>query len=107
MKIPDLGGATTSLTESLGGVTESLSGITDVESAGTAATKISEASTAFDGMNLGAMPESARTALGGTLAPMVEKIQGALETAYAIPGVQGVLEPVVTPFLEKLAGISG
>ena len=107
LQLPGVGGVSTQLTESLGGLTESLGGITDLESAKAAAAKVTEASTAFDGMNLGAMPEAAQSTLGGVIAPMVEKIKGALETAYAIPGVKGVLEPVVTPFLEKLGGIGG
>lgn len=105
LQLPGIGGVGTQLTESLGGLTESLGGITDVESAKAAAAKVTEASTAFDGLNLGAMPEAAQSTLGGVIAPIVEKINGALETAYAIPGVQGVLEPVITPFLEKLGGI--
>lgn len=103
--IPGLGDTTTKLTESLGGLTESISGIKDVDSAKAVAGELTDFSTTFDGMNLGALPAQAQTAVGGMLGPIVTKIQGALETAYAIPGVKGVLEPIVTPLLEKLSGI--
>ena len=93
-----------------GDLTSSISGITDKESATAVASKFEEAGTMLDGLNLGdiaAGPQ--KEAVGGMFGSLIGKLQPALETAYGIPGVRGVLEPVVTQFMGKLAplGIGG
>lgn len=94
-----------SLTETVGNVTSSLSGITDVESAEAAVGSITSATTALESINLDGMGEVGKQQVTGMLGGLVGQIEGALETAYQIPGVQGVIEPAITPFLDKLRGL--
>ncbi len=89
----------------VGNVTSSLSGITDVESAKAAAEQITSATGTLDGIDMDAMGDAGKTQVTGMLGGLVGGIEKALETAYAIPGVQAVIEPAVTPFLEKLRGL--
>lgn len=94
-----------SITGTVGEVTSSISGITDVESAQAAADKISEATGTLDTINLESMGEAGKAQVTGMLGGLVGKLEGALESAYAIPGVREVIEPAITPFLEKLRGL--
>ncbi len=89
------------LTSTFDGLTESIQGITDEASARSAVSKIEEATSTLDSLKLDSLPAAGATGLGGVLNPLIQKIKDALETAYAIPGVRGVLEPAVAPFLEK------
>ncbi len=88
-----------------GDLTTGLTGLKDVEGAQGLATKFEEAGTMVDGLNLGALAgpqkEAATQAMGG----LIGKLKSALEIAYKIPGVQGILEPTVNGFLEKFAAL--
>lgn len=94
-----------SITKAVGDVSSSVSGITDVESAQEAVGTITAATGALDKVNLDGMGEAGKAQVTGMLGGLVEKLEGALETAYAIPGVRDVIEPAITPFLEKLRGL--
>lgn len=91
--------------ESVGNVTSSISGITDVESAQEAVGSIEAATGALDGINLDSMGEAGKTQVVGMLGTLIAGIESALETAYKIPGVKDVIEPAITPFLDKLRGM--
>ena len=91
--------------KSVGDVTTSLSGITDVESAQEAVGSITAATDALDGIDLDSMGEAGKTQAVGMLGGLITGIESALETAYKIPGVQDVIEPAITPFLDKLRGM--
>jgi len=91
--------------ESVGTVTSSLTQITDVESAQAAAEQISSASGALDSVDISAMGDAGKAQVTGMLGGLVGGIEKALESAYAIPGVQAVIEPAITPFMEKLRGL--
>lgn len=93
------------ITENVTSVTDSLSGITDVDSAKAAAETITGATGALDGINLDTMGEAGKTQVEGMMGGLIGGIEKALETAYAIPGVQAVIEPAITPFLDKLRGL--
>ena len=93
------------ITKSVSDVTSSISGITDVESAQAAADKITEATGTLDQVDLDGMGAAGKAQVTGMLGGLVEKVEGALESAYAIPGVREVIEPAITPFLEKLRGL--
>ncbi|MFK7913846.1 MAG: DUF937 domain-containing protein [Pseudomonadales bacterium] len=88
-------------------VSGALGNITDVDSAQNAASVLSQASETVDGLNLDALPAPAQTALAPLVAGFVGKAQGALESAYAIPGVQSVLEPIAGPLMAKLSALTG
>jgi len=77
-----------SITGTVGEVTSSISGITDVESAQAAADKISEATGTLDAINLESMGEAGKAQVTGMLGGLVEKLEGALESAYAAISVE-------------------
>jgi len=56
-------------------------------------------------MNLDSMPDAARSSLGSMVGPTVDKLEGATGALYKIPGVQGVVEPMLNPLLERLRGL--
>lgn len=92
------------ITETFGGLTSSIAGVKDVASAQELLPKLSDASSMIDGLDLGAIAGGPqKEVVGGMLGGLVSKLKAALETAYAIPGVEGVLKPVVDPFLQKFA----
>lgn len=88
-----------------GDLTSGLAGLKDVEGAKGLATKFEEAGTMVDGLNLGALAgpqkEMATQAMGG----LIGKLKSAIELAYKIPGVEAILGPTVSGFLEKFAAL--
>lgn len=104
--IPDLDVLKGKLTERFGEATQAVGSITDTASAQAAADKLRGAASAIDGLKLDGLPGPAKTAIGTVIGPLSKTLQGALEKAYAIPGVEAVLKPVAGPMMEKMAALS-
>ena len=86
--------------QALSGVATAVAGVTDEASANEAVERINAARETLDGVALDKI-EGAQ----GFLGKFVERIESALESAYEIDGVQAIIEPAITPLLEKLKGI--
>ena len=95
---------TKELATTFGELTKSIGGISDATSAEAVLPKLQEAATLFDGLDLGAIAAGPqKDAVDGMLGGLIDKLKVAVETAYAIPGVKGILQPVVDPFLQRFA----
>jgi hypothetical protein len=105
--VPDVGELGDKLTGSVGDMTSAIGGITDEASATAAVDKLKGAADGIGGLGLDSLPDAAKGPLAGVVGPLLEKLKGVLETAYAIPGVQGIIEPIVGPVLETLGGLGG
>ena len=105
--MPNMDELSGKLTGSVGDMTTAIGGITDEASATASLDKLKGAAEGIGGLGLDSLPDAAKGPLAGVVGPLVEKLKGVLETAYAIPGVQGILEPIVGPVLETLGGIGG
>jgi len=103
----NLDAMTSQLNSSFGDLTQVIAGITDEASARAALPKIDEVQTSFRGLGWDQMPAANKTLLVGVLKPLVEKLKEAVAACYKIPGVQGVVEPVVGPLLKTLEGMTG
>ncbi|MCO8124312.1 DUF937 domain-containing protein [Stieleria sp. TO1_6] len=91
----NLGGAMTDLTQSIGS-------ISDVASAQATIPQIKTLTERMRDTGFNQLTPERTTMLQGVLTPLVEKLQSALETAYQIPGVKAVLEPVVKDMMDAL-----
>jgi len=89
--------------------TESLNGISDVDSANAAVPTLTSLGENLDGIggSIDGVPEAARGPLtkiisdgSGSLGPIADKL-------YAIPGVEGIIKPVLGPMMEKLQALGG
>ncbi len=107
----EIAGGLGNLDEMAGGLTDRLSGLTskfanvsDLGSARELAGELGDTNSYLDSMNLDSMPAAARDSLGSMVGPTVDKLEGAVEVAYKIPGVQNVLEPMVSPLMDRLRG---
>lgn len=101
----DVDSLTGKVTSSMGDLTSAIGGITDEASAKTALEGITGATESLGGLNLDALTGDAKSAIGGAASPLLDKLKAALETAYAIPGVKAIIEPIVGPLLGKLAAV--
>ena len=95
------------LTSSVGDMTSALGEIKDADTATAAVEKLKGAASGLEGLGLDKLPDAAKGPLAGAVGPLLEKLKSAVETAYAIPGVKAVIEPVVGPVLEQLTGLAG
>lgn len=93
------------LTDTLGGVATTIGDISDTDSATAAVERIKGASETIDGLGLDKLEGTAKSTVSGILGPLVTAINGALETAYKIPGVEAIVKPAIEPLLAKLSGI--
>ena len=92
--------------KSFGGLTQAIGNIKDVESAQLVLPKLEEANSMVDGLDLGAIAGGPqKEAVAGMLGGLIQKMKTALDTAYAIPGVREILDPVVRPFLQKFVAL--
>ena len=105
----DVGAVGGEVTGFFDSATETFSGITDEASATSSIGKLEELSGSLGGLNdkFSQIPEAARGPVSDivntgmeNLTPIIEKVQG-------IPGVGGVIGPVVEPMLEMLKGMGG
>jgi len=104
--IPDFDNLKLNLNNSFGDVTKAISEIADEASARAALPKLRELETQIEDLGWGAMSAPQQSALSGVLQPLVEKLQRALETVYAIPGVRAILEPAVNALTSKFEAMS-
>lgn len=93
------------LTQSFGSLTESISGISDEASARAVLPKIAELEKQFAGFGLDKLAAGPTAQLRELVRPMVEKLETALKTAYAIPGVQSILEPAMESLMKTVSGL--
>ncbi len=101
----DIGTLTDKVSSSMGDLTSAIGGITDEASAKSALEGITGATESLSGLNLDALTGDAKSAIGTAASPLLEKLNAVLETAYAIPGVKAIIEPVVAPLLGKLSAV--
>lgn len=105
----DVSAVTGNVTGLFDSASETLGGITDIESATAAVPgleelggKVSELPALFD-----SVPEAARGPLQGIVGEGLGSLQPIIEKVQAIPGVGGVIGPVLEPILETLGGLGG
>ncbi|MGB7181655.1 MAG: DUF937 domain-containing protein [Burkholderiaceae bacterium] len=94
------------VTTAMGDMTTAIGGIKDADSATAALDQLKGASEGLGGLSLDSLPDAVKGPLAGIVAPLLEKLQSVLETAYAIPGVKDIIEPVIGPVLEKLTALA-
>lgn len=89
------------------GLTKLLEGVTDEATAKTALPEIEKLAPSLDEFTkaAGVIPEAGRAAAMQLVTDNLGPIQAVVEKVMAIPGVKDILEPVVGPMLEKLAGL--
>lgn len=105
----DISGITGNVTGLFDSASETLGGITDVQSATAALPgleelggKVSELPALFD-----SVPEAARGPLQGIVGEGTGSLQPIIEKVTAIPGVGGIIGPVLEPIMETLGGLGG
>ncbi len=105
----DVDGISSELTGVFDTAKESLGGITDVESAKAALPQLTEMGDKVEGLTgmMDKLPEAARGPLGSIVSTGVAALEPLLETVRGIPGVGTVVDPIMTPILEKLQGFAG
>ena len=117
-EMPDISGVDMSVDgvnvgEQFGGVMDSLKttvgGITDADSAEAAVPQLEEINTNLDGIvgMADKLPEAAKGPFAGIVNAALESVQPMLDKALEIPGVGGILQPIVDSMLEKLGGLTG
>ena len=95
---------TGAINESFTGLTDAIGGVKDEASAQLVIPQLEKANSMLDGLGLADIAEGPqKEAVSGLFGGLLTKLRGALDTAYGIPGVKGILEPYVAPLLEKLA----
>ncbi len=84
--------------------TDAITGITDVDSAKAAIPALNDITGKVDGLSglWDKIPEAGRGQLGGMISENAGTLTSALDKVQEIPGVGGIIGPVVGPLLEKL-----
>jgi hypothetical protein len=95
------------LTSTFEGLSSTLGGITDEASATAAVDKIKAAATGYSALGIEKMSAETRTGLVPFLKPLFDKVKAALDVAYKIPGVQGIIEPVIGPMVQAVSAVAG
>ncbi|MFM8175870.1 MAG: DUF937 domain-containing protein [Pirellulaceae bacterium] len=95
------------LTSTFEGLNSTLGGITDEASATAAVEKIKAAATGYSALGIEKMSAETRTGLVPFLKPLFDKVKAALDAAYKIPGVQGIIEPVIGPMVQAVSAVAG
>lgn len=106
INVDDLGGQLTGMFDS---AKTSLEGITDVQTAESSlpalqgfGTQLNDVASMIEGV-----PEAARGPLTSIVQNGMGILQPLLEKLRAIPGVGAIIDPVMTPIVEKLQGLGG
>jgi hypothetical protein len=88
--------------------TTTLTDIEDAESARAAVPKLQELVTKLDGAknSLRLLPEQQRTTVTNFIETGREKFLPLIDKVYAIPGVRGILKPVIDQLIAKLDEIA-
>ena len=100
------------ITDSLDGVFsstgEAFGSITDTASAEAALPSLEDASGQLSGLGdtIARLPEAAQGPIAGIVSGGLSTLRPLIEKATAIPGVGDIINPVVTPMLEKLEGLA-
>jgi hypothetical protein len=95
------------LTSTFEGLSTTLGGITDEASATAAVEKIKAAANGYSALGIEKMSAETRTGLVPFLKPLFDKVKAALDVAYKIPGVQGIIEPVIGPMVQAVSAVAG
>lgn len=82
-----------------------LENVTDIDTANAAVSSLGSLTQRIEGLGLANLAGPAKLALKPVVETFRTAIQGILEKAYAIPGVEAILKPAVDTMLDKLAGI--
>lgn len=100
--VGELGGMFDSATQSIGGITDAASAEAAVPAIEGMTDKLGGLSGAF-----GSLPDAAKGPIQSLVGDKMPMLQGALDKAMQIPGVEGVLGPVAGGLMEKLSGFGG
>ncbi len=105
----DVDGLSNNVTGLFNQASQTLGGITDVESATAAVPGLQElgGSVAELPSMLDKVPEAARGPLQGIVGEGLGSLQPIIDKVMAIPGVGGVIGPILEPMLETLNGLAG
>ena len=105
----DVSGLTGDVTGMFNKASESLGGVTDVESATAALPGLEEIGGQVAGLPdlFDKVPEAARGPLQGVVGEGLGSLQPIIDKVMAIPGVGGVVGPILEPMLETLGGLAG
>lgn len=105
----DVGGLTDNVTGMFNSASETLGGVTDVESATAALPGLEELGGQVSGLPdmFDKVPEIARGPLQGIVGEGIGSLQPIIDKVMAIPGVGGVIGPVLEPIMETLGGLGG
>ena len=95
------------LSTTFDGLTSAVSGITDEASATSAVSSIQDAAGQLSGFGLDQLPSAAKSSVSTAISPLIETLKAAVEKAYAIPGVRGILEPALAPIMSIVDGLAG
>lgn len=102
VELPTAEAATATVESAMSKINDTIDGITDEESARSAADELKSPVDSITGLLGKELPEPMMAKLVEVMRPAFEKLEGLLETAYKIPGVQEIVEPILQPLLEKL-----
>ena len=105
----DIGGLTGDVTGLFNQASETLGGVTDLESATAALPGLEELGGQVAGLPslFDKVPEAARGPLEGIVGEGIGSLQPIIDKVMAIPGVGGVIGPVLEPIMETLGGLAG
>jgi len=105
----DVDGLTSDLNGMFDSAKSSLEGITDADSATAAVPQLTEMGDKLGGISdmMGQVPEDARGTLSGIVSTGISTLEPLIEKARELPGVGDIIDPVVTPILEKLKAMAG
>jgi len=106
LNVDDLSGSVTGMFNQ---ASETLGGVTDADSATAALPALEELGGQVSGLPdmFDKVPEAARGPLQGIVGEGLGSLQPIVEKVMAIPGVGGVIGPVLEPMLETLGGLGG
>lgn len=105
----DLEGMTGNVTGFFNQASETLGGVTDVESATAALPGLQELGNQATGLSdlFDKVPDAARGPLQGVVDEGLGSLQPIVDKVMGIPGVGGVVGPVLEPILKTLGGLAG
>jgi len=105
----DVDGLSSDLTGMFDTAKTSLEGITDEASATAALPALEEMKSKVDGLGglIDKVPEAARGPLSGIISTGIGTLTPIIEKLRALPGVGGVIDPIITPIMETLQGLAG
>ena len=96
------------LTDTFANTTEALNNVTDEASAEAALPTLEEAASNLEGLAETAqqLPEAGLSAVSEAAGSAMSQVQSLIDQAYAIPGVEGILEPVISRLMEAITALT-